>query len=130
MGHECADGDGVRVARGCAAASRAVYDDGGDVVDCHFQHDARAQSDREFDHVHHVGVGGCAHGGGRRGAIPVIDSATRLEHGCYTFVGGWAGILINPDRELIAMGMAHPGTGLEQGMTADASLSISATSDT
>jgi MFS superfamily sulfate permease-like transporter len=37
---------------------------------------------------------------------------------------------INPDQELIAMGMANLGTGLSQGMTADASLSISATSDT
>ncbi len=36
---------------------------------------------------------------------------------------------INPDQELIAMGMANLGTGLSQGMTADASLSISATSD-
>lgn len=36
---------------------------------------------------------------------------------------------INPDQELIAMGMANLGTGLSQGMTADASLSITATSD-
>lgn len=36
---------------------------------------------------------------------------------------------INPDQELIAMGMVNLGTGMAQGMTADASLSISATSD-
>lgn len=36
---------------------------------------------------------------------------------------------INPDQELIAMGMVNLGTGLAQGMTADASLSISATAD-
>lgn len=36
---------------------------------------------------------------------------------------------IDGDQELIAMGMANLGTGLSQGMTADASLSISATGE-
>lgn len=37
---------------------------------------------------------------------------------------------IDADQELIAMGMANMGTGLSQGMTADASLSMSATGET
>jgi len=36
---------------------------------------------------------------------------------------------INADQELIALGMANLGTGLSQGMTVDASLSISATAE-
>lgn len=36
---------------------------------------------------------------------------------------------IDADQELIALGMANVGTGLSQGMTVDASLSISATAD-
>ncbi len=36
---------------------------------------------------------------------------------------------INPNQELIAMGVANLGTGISQGMTVDASLSITATAD-
>jgi high affinity sulfate transporter 1 len=63
------------------------------------------------------------------GAFGIVFLAVGESLGSARAFGAQHHYEVNADQELIAMGLANIGTGLSQGMTVDASMSVSATAD-